>query len=643
MYEPFLLVFVIDKSFLLYFPSINNVLAFNKFCYSKIHRTCFLTFKYMIMSTGFFVSTFLSIPCATIWYFQLVIYLSNDISTNSGPQFRNNFFNFMSWNLNSLAKDNFHRVSLIEAHNSLFNYDLISICETCLNDSVELPETLLDEYIFVPVNNPANTRRGGVGLFYKNSLPVVIRNDLSFDESIVVELKFGRKKIFFTVLYRSPAFDHNSPNFQAFLSNFSNLYTKIQVENPFAVFFTGDFNAHSEYWWTDGDTTPEGSEIEHLLSSLGLFQVISEPTNFEPNKNPSCIDLLITDQPNLILDSGTRASLDPYCHHQIIYCKVNFRIPPPPPLDRKIWHFNKANLVAIKRSMTNFPWIEQLNLNSDTNWQVKTFTEIFLNIMSNYIPNEIKRFVPRDPPWITKPIKTMLNRKNRLFKNYKKHRYKDEDRLRLDAFRAECQKVVETGKLTYLNNLGKKVNEPGTSQKAYWKIINRVMNKCRAPKIPPLLVNNMFILNCNEKAKLFNDFFSKQCMPIITSSVLPPLNYLTDNRIDHIEIQCDEILSLIRNLNPNKATGSDGISGQMLLLCDNSVVLPLKIIFQNILVASTYPVMWKLANVIPIFKKGDKQSINNYRPISLLPICGKMFEKIIFNNLYKYLNTNNLN
>ena len=548
----------------------------------------------------------------------------------------------MSWNLNSLAKDNFHRVSLIEAHNSLFNYDLISICETCLNESVELPETLLDEYIFVPVNNPANTRRGGVGFFYKNSLPVVIRNDLSFDESIVVELKFGRKKIFFTVLYRSPAFDHNSPNFQAFLSNFSNLYTKIQVENPFAVFFTGDFNAHSEYWWTDGDTTPEGSEIEHLLSSLGLFQVISEPTNFEPNKNPSCIDLLITDQPNLILDSGTRASLDPYCHHQIIYRKVNFRIPPPPPLDRKIWHFNKANLVAIKRSMTNFPWIEQLILNSDTNWQVKTFTEISLNIMSNYIPNEIKRFVPRDPPWITKPIKTMLNRKNRLLKNYKKHRYKDEDRPRLDAFRAECQKVVETAKLTYLNNLGKKVNEPGTSQKAYWKIINRVMNKCRAPKIPPLLVNNMFILNCNEKAKLFNDFFSKQCMPIIASSVLPPLNYLTDNRIDHIEIQCDEILSLIRNLNPNKATGSDGISGQMLLLCDNSVVLPLKIIFQNILVASTYLVMWKLANVIPIFKKGDKQSINNYRPISLLPICGKMFEKIIFNNLFKYLNTNNL-
>ena len=79
----------------------------------------------------------------------------------------------------------------------------------------------------------------------------------------------------------------------------------------------------------------------------------------------------------------------------------------------------------------------------------------------------------------------------------------------------------------------------------------------------------------------------------------------------------------------------------MLLLCDESVILPLQIIFTNILSTSLYPDMWKLANVTPIFKKGDKQLIKNYKPISLLPICGKIFEKIIFNNLYAYLHTNN--
>ena len=84
-------------------------------------------------------------------------------------------------------------------------------------------------------------------------------------------------------------------------------------------FYTGDFNGHSEFFWPGGDTTPEGKKIEEIFCTLNLSQVINEPTNFTPGKLPSCIDFLVTDQPNLILDSGTRPSLDPKCHHQIIF------------------------------------------------------------------------------------------------------------------------------------------------------------------------------------------------------------------------------------------------------------------------------------------------------------------------------------
>ena len=62
-----------------------------------------------------------------------------------------------------------------------------------LNDTVELPETLLNVYTFVLANNPANIRHGGVGHVYKNYFPVIVRDDLSFEEPIVVELNFGRK------------------------------------------------------------------------------------------------------------------------------------------------------------------------------------------------------------------------------------------------------------------------------------------------------------------------------------------------------------------------------------------------------------------------------------------------------------------
>ena len=162
---------------------------------------------------------------------------------------------------------------------------------------------------------------------------------------------------------------------------------------------------------------------------------------------------------------------------------------------------------------------------------------------------------------------------------------------------------MESAKFSYLTNLGNKVNDHTTANKTYWKIINRVMNKCRAPKIPPLLVNNLFILLGRVKAKYFNDFFSKQCMPIINNSILPALSFLTNKRFDFIPITSKDIISLVRNINPNKATGSDGISGQMLLLCDDTVGLPLQIIFKNIMSKSIYPDIWKLANVTPIFKK----------------------------------------
>ena len=98
--------------------------------------------------------------------------------------------------------------------------------------------------------------------------------------------------------------------FQTFTTNFQNLYAKIKSEHPFAMFYTGDFNAHSQAWRPLRNTTPEGNELDNLFTKFGQFQLISEPTNYEPNKNPSCIDLILTDQPNIVLDFGTRASLD---------------------------------------------------------------------------------------------------------------------------------------------------------------------------------------------------------------------------------------------------------------------------------------------------------------------------------------------
>ena len=80
----------------------------------------------------------------------------------------------------------------------------------------------------------------------------------------------------------------------------------------------------------------------------------------------------------------------------------------------------------------------------------------------------------------------------------------------------------------------------------------------------------------------------------------------------------------------------------MIKMCDISIVKPLTLIFNNCLNEGVFPLAWKKANIIPIHKKGDKMDIKNYRPISLLPICGKLFEKVIYNSIYKYYEMNNI-
>ena len=80
----------------------------------------------------------------------------------------------------------------------------------------------------------------------------------------------------------------------------------------------------------------------------------------------------------------------------------------------------------------------------------------------------------------------------------------------------------------------------------------------------------------------------------------------------------------------------------MIKLCTNSVAHPLTLIFQNSMAAGTFPTQWKRANIVPVHEKNDKQIVSNYRPVSLLPICSKIFEKLIFNELFNFFEQFNL-
>ena len=120
------------------------------------------------------------------------------------------------------------------------------------------------------------------------------------------------------------------------------------------------------------------------------------------------------------------------------------------------------------------------------------------------------------------------------------------------------------------------------------------------------------------------------------------VDYQTDNRIGTVKIDINDIVEVIKKLNPKKAHGVDDISIAILKMCPQEIAIPLKMIFEKAIDTGNYPQLWKEANVQPIHKKSSRQLVENYRPISLLCISGKIFEKLIFDSMYTFLNSNSL-
>ena len=133
-----------------------------------------------------------------------------------------------------------------------------------------------------------------------------------------------------------------------------------------------------------------------------------------------------------------------------------------------------------------------------------------------------------------------------------------------------------------------------------------------------------------------------QCKILINDSALPPFRLFTDKQLIVIDYSLEDLKNTIHALNPTKSHGPDNISVRMLHICGDPILAPLDLIFCDIILTGIYPDQWKLANVTPVHKKEDKQLTKNYWPITLLPICAKLFERILFNNIYNYLISNNL-
>ena len=151
------------------------------------------------------------------------------------------------------------------------------------------------------------------------------------------------------------------------------------------------------------------------------------------------------------------------------------------------------------------------------------------------------------------------------------------------------------------------------------------------------MIDDKFVTDIQAKRNIFK-FFANQCTPLKNNNMLPTNQlFVTQARLGSLDFNEGEILKTKWALNINKAHGHDDNSIRLIKICDGSLLKPLFILFKNSLTLSYYSDIWKKSNIIPSHKKNDKQLVNNYRPISLLPILVKIFEQINFNRIYDFL------
>ena len=168
-------------------------------------------------------------------------------------------------------------------------------------------------------------------------------------------------------------------------------------------------------------------------------------------------------------------------------------------------------------------------------------------------------------------------------------------------------------------------SDPSLISKKFW---SHVKSKSKSTRIPETIYyGDRYRNNPSDQANMFNDYFFQQFSS--PSSYEVDIEFNRNNRFMDLRFHVFDIYLILKSTNSSKAAGPDGIHGKVLKNCASSLAAPLTMLFNLSFVTGCIPTEWKLASVVPIHKKGDKGSVENYRPISLTSLVMKVFERCI--------------
>ncbi len=464
-----------------------------------------------------------------------------------------------------------------------------------------------------------STRGGGVLLIIRNTISArrVSTSPTVSSEVLLVEV-LTPSPVIFCLTYLPP--DSHVDLVSCLLNHL------VPITESQQTVILGDFNFPDINWDTLSGSSPGAKLLCDFTSDQNLCQLVEDPTHSKGN----ILDIVLTNSPevisNLIVQPLSYLPCLSSDHHPITF-QISCSVTTPSENPTPTYNYRKANY----SSMNDFITSHDFSLIYES-----TDVDCFWLHLKSIIKEAILKFVPkfyhpseRSPVWYNGGIRHKLNR----IKSLKKKILSSPTVNNILSLKSEEVSLVSDmsqAKSDFESNL---VNTFAFNNNN--RIYKYIRSHTTQSTPPPTIYGHdrvSFESSDSGKAQLFNQFFHS-VFSHVSSTGISDLYLNSSTQSDESPFSEEDVFNIMTKLDVTKAMGIDGIPNCILKFCSSSLSEPVFHLFNLCWSMSCLPQEWKIHKITPIFKSGDKSSVTNYRPISLLCCISKVFEQLIYNSI----------
>lgn len=503
------------------------------------------------------------------------------------------------------------------------NYDILLISESWLSPLIADSLILKKSNYSIFRTDRLSRVGGGVCILYKSHLrlqKVQLPNQFSSLEVLICDLSESHKSTNnyrMILCYRPPnTTDAVNDTFIDFL-NWSCLNTSK------SIILVGDFN-YPQIKWKKGEILTENNkstEFYNTIKNIGLDQLITFPTHAQ-----NFLDLLLCSDKQKVLNICPAPPFSTSDHESFTF-ELYFN----PTYEQELVSrdFMKSNFSAIETHLSTVCW--PLIFSNCCN--IQQFYEAFLNVMHTlielHVPNKtINKFTPKFP----KNILNLLSKKRKIWRKYKQN---SNFKTAYKNVAKQCKQIISD----HYSNQELKLLDKNSSLKSFYSFVNKRLNMNKT--IPDILSDNVIASEDLVKANAFNKFFSSTFTVDNNIPIIVPPDPCSVN-MPKVKFTDDLIVEAIKKLKPSLAVGPDGLCAYFIKKLCHHLVTPLRSIFEVSYNTGQLPSLWSESIVIPLYKKGNQHSVENFRPISLTCTSCKLLESIFNKFIINHLHTNKI-